>query len=80
MRVRAGNPAFIFNGLNVIIDCNIANSTTFEWLYNGTPDQSRGNVSIITVSNANHHDRFTCITDKIRRDTFIIFVNKHFCV
>ena len=89
MRVRIGSTAYIADGVTVQIVCNATNvfskdPITISWLYNGKLDQNRGNVTMITVTDANHGDVFTCVAENIfeshRRETEIIFVNKQFCI
>ena len=89
IRVRIGTTAFIFDGLTVQIVCNApsmygGNPITISWLHNGKHDQARGNVTMITVTDANHGDVFTCVAKDVfgsnREDTNIIFVHEYFCI
>ena len=89
IRVRIGTTAFIVDGLTVQIVCNTTsaysgNPITISWLHNGEHDQTRGNVTMITVTNANHGDVFTCVAENDcgsnRKDTEIIFVHEYFCI
>ena len=62
-RVIIGTPVYVYDGFDVIIDCNIFNGTrpiTIQWFRNGSLDTTRGNVSPITITNANNGDVFTC--------------------
>ena len=61
--VNIGTPVYIHTGYDVIIDCNIVNGTppiTIQWFRNGLPDSTRGNVSTITITDANNGDIFLC--------------------
>ena len=88
IRVRIGTTAFIFDGLTVQIVCNATSisghAITISWLHNGEHDQTRGNVTTITVTDANHGDVFTCVAENVfgsnRKDTEIIFVHEYFCI
>ena len=66
-RVRIGSPVYIINGgSDVIIDCRIISGTrpiTIKWLHNGSPDPTRGNVSTITITDAQDRDIFQCRAD-----------------
>ena len=89
-RVTIGSTAFIVDGLTVQIVCNATSmvsedSVTISWLRNGEHDRTRGNAPMITVTDANHGDVFTCVAenelgDNNRKTTKIIFANKHFCI
>ena len=89
MRVRIGSTAYIVDGLTVQIVCNATSvfseyPITISWFHNEELDQTRGNVTKITVTNANHNDTFTCVAENgfecNRKETKIIFVNKQFCI
>jgi len=59
MRVKIGTPIYVIDGFDVIIDCDIDSGTppiTIHWFCNGQLDPSRGNVSTITVTDANDGD------------------------
>ena len=48
-------------------------------------DQTRGNMSMISVTDANHGDNFTCVAETVfghnnTKTTKVIFANKHFCI
>ena len=63
-RVAIGTDAYVFNGYNVTIDCNIASGTTpitYSWLLNGT--DIRGNDATITITDATYGDVITCRAD-----------------
>ena len=65
IRVTIGSTAYIVDGLTVQIVCNATSmvnehSVTISWLRNGEYDRTRGNVSMIIVTDANHGDVFTC--------------------
>ena len=89
MRVRIGSTAYIVDGLTVQIVCNATTELgehpiTISWLHNEELDQTRGNVTKITVTDANHNDTFTCVAKNKfgfnRKETNIIFVNEQFCI
>ena len=88
IRVRIRITAFIFDGLVVQIVCKATSMNghpiTISWLRNGEHDQTRGNVTTITVTDANHGDVFTCVAENVfgsnRKDTKIIFVHEYFCI
>ena len=88
MRVRIGTTAYTIDGLHVQIVCNATSNgelpITISWLRNGKNDETRGNVSMITVTDANDGDVFTCTANNTMihntSSTEIIFVNKHFCI
>ena len=86
MRVKIGTTAYIFDGLTVQIACNVSSKypITISWFHNKKLDQNRGNVTMITVTDANHGDIFTCVAETAfgshRKETEIIFVNKQFCI
>jgi len=66
MRVDIGTPVYVIDGSNVVIVCDIASGTppmTIRWFRNGQLDPSRGNVSTITVTDANDCDVFMCRAD-----------------
>ena len=67
-RVKIGKPAYVHDGYDVIIDCNIVNGTppvTIQWFRNGSPDSTRGNVSTITITDASNGDVFKCEANNI---------------
>ena len=67
-RVKIGTPVYVIGGFHVIIDCNIVNGTppiTIQWLHNGSPDPTRGNISTITITNPRNGDVFKCRADNI---------------
>ena len=90
MRVKIGSTAYIVDGFTVQIVCNATDvvnehSVTISWRRNGEDDQTRGNVSMIIVTDANHGDVFTCVAENVSGFTYsktteIIFVNKRFCI
>ena len=89
MRVRIGSTAYTVNGFIVQIICNVISTlidypATISWLRNEEHYETRGNVSMITVTDANHGDIFICIADNTvssqRKETNIIFVRNHFCI
>ena len=92
MRFRIGSTAYIVEGYTVQIICELTTTflqyeehpITISWLRNGKPDQTRGNMSVITVTDANHDDVFTCIANNTilsqSKNTSIIFVYHHFCI
>ena len=87
IRVNIGSTVYTVNGLNITIICNVIVGKpliTISWYRNGELDDSRGNVSTITVTDALHDDVFTCKADnKIRFDqqnTTIKFANNAFCI
>ena len=62
-RVKIGTPVYVYDGYDVIIDCNIIEGTppiTITWFRNGSSDSTRGNVSTITITDANNGDVFNC--------------------
>ena len=90
MRVRIGTTAYTVDGLHVQIVCNATSNgelilpITISWLRNGKNDETRGNVSMITVTDANHGDVFTCTANNTiihnTSSTEIMFANKCFCI
>ena len=67
-RVNIGTPVYVYDGYDVIIDCNIIEGTppiTITWFRNGSSDSTRGNVSTITITDANNGDVFQCRADNI---------------
>ena len=90
MRVKIGSTAYIVDGFTVQIVCNATStvnehSVTISWLRNGEHDRTRGNVSMIIVTDANHGDVFTCVATNVFGFTYsettkIIFVNQYFCI
>ena len=90
IRIRIGTTAYIVDGFTIQIVCNATSmaseqSVIIRWRRNGKDDRTRGNVSMIIVTDANHGDVFTCVAknklgDNNRRTTKIIFANKHFCI
>ena len=66
MRVKIGTPVYVVDGFDVTIDCNILTGTppvTIRWFRNGRLDPSRGNVTSITVTDADDNDNFACRAD-----------------
>ena len=89
MRVKIGSTAYIVDGFIVQIVCNATSVfsehlVTINWLYNGKLDQTKGNMTKITVTDANHGDIFTCVAENefrsTTKETKIIFVNEQFCI
>ena len=90
MRVKIGNTAYIVDGFTVQIVCNATSTVneypvTISWRRNGEDDQTRGNVPMIIVTDANHGDVFTCVAKNVfgftdSKTTTIFFVNQHFCI
>ena len=89
IRVRIGTTAFIFGGLTVQIVCNATSVYSghpiiFNWFRNGEHDQTRENMTTITVTDANHDDVFTCVAKNVfgsnSKDTRIIFVHECFSI
>ena len=67
-RVKIGTPVYVYSGFDVIIDCNIVNGTppiNITWFRNGFPYPSGGNVSTITITDADDGDVFKCRADNI---------------
>ena len=90
MRFKIGSTAYVVDGYTIQIICNPTRCAskeypiTISWLHNGEPDQTRGNMSMITVTDANHGDVFTCIANNtavpFTQYTRIIFVHYQFCI
>ena len=86
MRVKIGSTAYIVDGFTVQILCIVSSEhpITISWLHNEQHDQTRGNMTNITVTDANHGDVFTCVArhefGSNRKETKIIFVNEQFCI
>ena len=92
MRVKIGTTAYIIDGFHVQIVCNATTITEspaiirLSWLCNGELDEARGNASVITVTDANDGDVFTCIANNTlihnSSSTEILFINNHkqFCI
>ena len=90
MRVTIGSTAYIVDGFTVQIVCNATSMiseypVTISWRRNGEHDRTRGNMSMIIVTDANHGDVFTCVAENVlgynnTKTTEIIFANKHFCI
>ena len=88
MRVRIGTTAYTVDGFHVQIVCNVTAigglPITISWLRNGKIDKTKENASIITVTDANDGDVFTCTAyNTIMHNTSsteILFGNKHFCI
>ena len=56
IKAKIGTPVYVIDNINVTIDCNVykgISPITFSWYHNGTFDQSRGNVSSITITVTN---------------------------
>ena len=61
--VQTGTTAYVIDGNDVTIECNIVSGThpiTISWFRNGVEDTSFGNVSTITISNVNDGDMYMC--------------------
>ena len=70
MNVRS--TVYTVNGLTIVIICNVIIGEppiTISWLRNGVLDQSRGNVSTITVTDGLQDDVFTCRAENRRGNT-----------
>ena len=68
MMVMIGAPAYIVDGFDLTIVCNIANGTrpiTIMWLHDGQPYPAGGNNSIITISDYTDGEVFTCRANNI---------------
>lgn len=70
--VKIGTPAYIVDGYNLTIVCNIINGTlpiTISWYHNGVLDSSRAGSPTITISNVNiNKDNgivYTCRVDNV---------------
>ena len=66
MEVQIGSPAYVVDGSDVTLVCDILSGTrpiTISWFRNGVLDTTRGNTSTITVSNYNNGDVYTCRAD-----------------
>ena len=64
--VKIGTTAYVIDGNDVTIKCNIASGTrpiTISWFRNGLEDTSVGSVSTITISNVNDGDMYLCRAD-----------------
>ena len=64
-KVKIGSPVYVVEGFNVIIMCKPVGTPpiTIQWFRNGPPDPTRGNVSRITINDANNGDIFKCRAD-----------------
>ena len=54
MTVVIGTPAYIIDGYDLTITCNVTNGTTpitYSWYRNGVVDSSKENMTAITISN-----------------------------
>ena len=87
IKVKIGSPVYTVDGFNINIICNVTSGEspiTISWFHNNEPDQYRGNVSSIMITNATAGDVFTCRAyNKIGFDikhTQINFVYKSFCI
>ena len=86
--VQVGNPVYIIENYNdVSIICNVKGGElpiTFSWYCNEEPDQCRGNVSTITVTNPKDGDVFTCRVDNKygtdKSNTTVRSIHKTFCI
>ena len=61
--VRINTPAYIVDGFNLTLECNLVGGTppiTIKWLRDGQPYQARGNNSVITVFDYVDGEEFTC--------------------
>lgn len=87
MTTLIGGPLYIVHGISINIVCDVYDAifpVTIKWLYNGELDQSKENMSTITVNDANDGDIFTCIIKNElgcdKKDTYIYFIHSHFCI
>ena len=89
MRVNIGSTAYTIDGFTVQIVCNATSTleeypATIRWLRNKEHYQTRENVSMITITDAEDGDVFTCIANNTissqRKETKIFFVHNHFCI
>ena len=89
--MKIGNPVYITDKFNVTIDCNVYRGKypiTFSWFLNNTLDQSRGNVSSITITVTNaedvHGDGYTCKAENHRgsdsMNSTIFRLENEFCI
>ena len=87
IRVNVGSTVYTVNGFTIIIICNVIAGKppiTISWYRNEELDDSRGNVSTITVTDALQGDVFTCKADNKmqfdQQNTTIKFANNTFCI
>lgn len=88
VRVKIGSPAYVVDGLKVIIVCNVngGSPVRISWLHNDQPSPTRVNMTTATVNDASHGDVFTCIAENEmgidKQSTRIVFIQKHsdFCI
>ena len=86
--IQVGNPVYIIESYNdVSIICNVIRGElpiTFSWYCNEEPDQCRGNVSTITVTNPKDGDVFTCRVDNMYgtdiSSTTVRLIHETFCI
>ena len=81
--VQIGTTAYVIDGNDLTIQCNIASGTrpiTISWLKNRVEDTSFGNVSTITISNVNDGDIYMCRAENMigfdEEATMIVFQRK----
>ena len=63
MEVQIGSDAYVIDGADVTLVCDILSGTrpiTIMWFRNDVLDPTRGNVSTITVTNYDDGDVYTC--------------------
>ena len=68
MEVQIGSPAYLIDGADVTLVCDIVSGTspiTIMWFHNGVLDPTRGSVSTITVTDYNDGDVFTCRAENV---------------
>ena len=68
MTVIINSPAYIINGFDLTLICNITSGTRpidIRWFRDGRPYPAGGNSSIITVSDYTNGEVFTCRADNI---------------
>ena len=66
--VTINTPAYIVDGFNLTLVCNIASGTrpiTIMWLRDGQPYPAGGNNSVITVSDYTDGEVFTCRAENV---------------
>ena len=91
IRVKIGTTVYTTDKFDIIIDCNVYKGIppiTFHWYHNNILDQSRGNVSSITipVTDAADIDRdvYTCKAENAIgcdvMNTTIYYVKNKFCI
>ena len=68
MKVRIGSPAYVIDGANITLVCDILTGTpptTIMWFHNGVLDPTRWNVSTIIVTDYNDGDVYTCRAENV---------------